>query len=403
MDKKPFTRMDQHPVPQNVTSFEFKLIGDMTLRQFGYLAAGFILGYLSFKFTLIPSLFRLPLGGFWVLFGIALAFFPLEGRPLDRWVTAFFSRVYQPTQYVWKKSATPPEILAALLTQPSQVATAKIQPSIQPRVDTTRLTDFIATLPTYPSTPYPPMRAAQQPSVVASTAHQEKPMIPRPVVQPPTQQPLEQSSKESEEKTKQLSSRIEKLQKELSNKTLSKERFMELQKELTSLITEKEALLQKLVEMRKNMDDKNQSGVVRPTEFATDQEPQQHTVKMVPQNLAQKKGIPYLTTVPNVVTGIVKTAEGEFLPNIMVTVKDKSEMPVRALKTNKLGQFASSSPLSNGIYHIEIEDLQKRFTFDVIEIALSGGVVPPLEISAKSKRDILRAQLHKELFGTQEL
>ena len=124
---------------------------------------------------------------------------------------------------------------------------------------------------------------------------------------------------------------------------------------------------------------------------------------MVPQNLAQKKGIPYLTTMPNVVTGIVKTAEGEFLPGIMVTVKDKGDMPVRALKTNKLGQFASSSPLTNGIYRIEIEDMQKRYTFDVIEIALSGGVVPPLEISAKSKRDLLRAQLHKELFGTQEL
>ncbi|EKD47460.1 MAG: hypothetical protein ACD_66C00049G0001, partial [uncultured bacterium] len=28
--------MEQHPVPQNVTGFQFKLIGDITLKQFAY-------------------------------------------------------------------------------------------------------------------------------------------------------------------------------------------------------------------------------------------------------------------------------------------------------------------------------------------------------------------------------
>ena len=41
--------MDQaHPIPQNVTSFEFKLVGDMTLRQFLYLAAGAGVAYVTF-------------------------------------------------------------------------------------------------------------------------------------------------------------------------------------------------------------------------------------------------------------------------------------------------------------------------------------------------------------------
>ena len=42
--------MDAHPIPQNVTSFQFKLVGEMTLKQFLYLATGMVIAYIFFVF-----------------------------------------------------------------------------------------------------------------------------------------------------------------------------------------------------------------------------------------------------------------------------------------------------------------------------------------------------------------
>jgi len=110
-------------------------------------------------------------------------------------------------------------------------------------------------------------------------------------------------------------------------------------------------------------------------------------------------GSPRLTTFPNVVTGIVKDSEQNLLPGVLITVKDKDGMPLRALKTNRLGQFAASTPLPNGTYLVEVEDPRLRFAFDRAQITLNGSIVPALEIFAKSQKEITRAKLEKELFG----
>ena len=51
--------MEQHPVPQNIASFEFKLIGDITLKQFAFVGLGLFAGYLATRFTLLPAM-KLP-------------------------------------------------------------------------------------------------------------------------------------------------------------------------------------------------------------------------------------------------------------------------------------------------------------------------------------------------------
>ena len=65
----------------------------------------------------------------------------------------------------------------------------------------------------------------------------------------------------------------------------------------------------------------------------------------------------------------------------MAVIYDKEGLPVRALKTNKLGQFTGSTPLPNGVYTLELE--KDNFTFDVLQIELTGQVLPPLLITAK--------------------
>lgn len=99
--------MEAHPIPQNVTSFEFHLIGDMTVKQFAFLATGSVIAffiYLVFS-SLIPYV-AWPLIGFFVLTGVAFAFLPISERPLDHWLLAYFKAITTPTQAVWKNNSS---------------------------------------------------------------------------------------------------------------------------------------------------------------------------------------------------------------------------------------------------------------------------------------------------------
>ena len=82
------------------------------------------------------------------------------------------------------------------------------------------------------------------------------------------------------------------------------------------------------------------------------------------------------------------------LPNILVEVKDKHGHPVRAFKTNQLGQFASETPLMNAAYTIEFEDTAGKNKFEAVEIEAKGEILLPIEIVSHD----LRAELRKQLF-----
>ncbi|MCE7897823.1 hypothetical protein DYH11_01265 [Candidatus Microgenomates bacterium CPR3] len=101
--------MNQHPVPQNVTQYQFRLVGDMTLKQFLELAAGLLLAVLFYSSNLL-FIFKAPLILLSVFFGIALAFFPIEDRPLDQWIINFVNAIYKPTRFTWKKTNKVPSI-----------------------------------------------------------------------------------------------------------------------------------------------------------------------------------------------------------------------------------------------------------------------------------------------------
>ncbi len=95
----------QHAVPQNIMDVEFKIIGDLTMRQFFYLLVFF--GFAYSIFTLYNGFLKWPLILFLVCAGLAFAFLPIEERSLDQWVVNSFRAIYKDTQYVWRKT---PEI-----------------------------------------------------------------------------------------------------------------------------------------------------------------------------------------------------------------------------------------------------------------------------------------------------
>ena len=55
---------------------------------------------------------------------------------------------------------------------------------------------------------------------------------------------------------------------------------------------------------------------------------------------------------------------------------------VRALRTNNAGHFLIVTPLANGVYKLFVE--KEGFKFEPIQINVTGAIIPPIAIKAKS-------------------
>lgn len=133
--------MQQHPIPQNVMSVEFQLVGNLTLRQFGYLAVGAMLTFLIYVMPLTDWL-KWPLLISVATFFAALTWLPVNDMGLDRWVVAFFRAINSPTKRIWRKD--PKEL--AIFTQ--DFSENLLRRSINPPgvSDRTKLNEYLATL-----------------------------------------------------------------------------------------------------------------------------------------------------------------------------------------------------------------------------------------------------------------
>lgn len=122
----------QHPVPRQITSFEFKLIGFMTLKQFIYLLIFFPFGYIVYRLFPIPFL-NIVAGISIAGFGAALAFIPVNDRPLDIWVKNLLRRLTSPTQYIYQKNNDTASLLKTREEEkedmPQQIFTAPSPPT----------------------------------------------------------------------------------------------------------------------------------------------------------------------------------------------------------------------------------------------------------------------------------
>jgi len=399
--------MEQHPVPQNVTTFQFRLIGDMTIKQFGYLVGGAIVAYIMFKLPL-PFFFTWPLAVLSAVSGFGLAFVPIEERPMDVWVLSFFKSIYSPTQYVWSRKPVQAPVTAPPALQQIKPAPASRKGDILQNI-------FIPTPPAGGSTPkkgafdwlsdlWTPRPKTVTPAALQTTlpARAMDFSLP-PIVKPVAS--VAQALADTQKKESVLEEKLKKLASELEGKNAAESRVLELQTQLTELLSEREKMNQEMANLRKQTAP-TQNEPTRPLApersdggRATTQMPKNPTIQIIQPGRAVKVGLPRLTTFPNIVTGIVKDKDKNLLPGVLVTVKDKDGVPLRALKTNRLGQFAASTQLPNGTYLVEIEDPRLRFTFDRAQITLNGTIVPALEIFAKTEKEITRAKLEKELFG----
>ena len=438
--------MEQHPVPQNITSFQFRLIGDMTIKQFGYLSSGIILAYISYKLPL-PFFFTWPMAVVFALLGFGFAFVPVEERPMDIWFFSFLKNVYNPTVFHWEHTEPLPEPSKSVVPPPPKIPSFSSSAVSQktPAVQSARVAPAVSkpTIPGLPPlktpVPQPPhpasvqtssfdtffsfvdnlfvtkpkalpayvVRVEPRPDFAGQYSLQSKqiPTIPTPSVtgkKTEVSQPSPLHEEKAEKHLDDLKTKLEMLQKQLTEKTMDEKRFLELQEQLTGLMTERQQMEKELIALRSKV---QSQPIPQPQQFrsagvVSSQKPNEPTVKTMNPDVATRMGLPRLTTFPNVVTGIVKDNDNNLLPGVLVTVKDKEGIPLRALKTNKLGQFAASTQLPNETYVVEVEDPRERFLFDRVQITTNGTVLPALQIVAKNKRMLEREVLEKQIFGT---
>lgn len=359
--------MENHPIPQDVTGFQFKLIGDMTIKQFVYLASGVVIGWLFLSLP-VTAFIKLPISAFFILLGISFAFLPLAGRPIDVMVANFIKSLFSPTQYIYLKTSE-----NSFLNEERDVKVSPIKQETNVNLQTppkTQLKNLGETKIEFskpePSIMYKPPSPA--PYMIT---------IEEPIDTPPEEQEEEKKAEEESPSSFDLHQKV-----------------LDLEEQLQETLAQKEQLAQQIIDLQKKLNPQNKN--LFPTSSQGPKIPAQN-IKTVPRNITKNAGSGVLTSdVPNVVTGVVTDPRGNPLSNILIEIKDKEGNPVRAFKTSALGQFASATPLSNGFYTIELEDLKAQNKFDTIELNVTGDIIMPIEIKSIDKREDLR----RSLFGT---
>lgn len=349
--------MEQHPVPQDITGFKFKLVGDMTLKQFGELAFGAIIAYLFYA-TGWPGFIKMPLTIMFGLLGFALAFLPIQERPLDLWIVNFLKAIYRPTLYVWQKGSEPVVFSSPPVVLPS-VASAPIIPPPTP----TRIS---------PTPSIEDLQELRDKKILETQGVEEKQAIilPKVTINEPKgpevvtvdslamlrdekQLADEEKKRALDEQNQNLTAQIETVKTKIQ--ALQGMDTTELQAQLANLSAQKESFFPK------------------ETPF--------EGVKIVEKSATHQATVS-LTEIPNILNGLVINEKGVPLENTILIVKDKIGNSIRALKSNQVGQFIASTPLENGTYYLEFE--RQGYTFDILEITLSGKILEPLKITAKT-------------------
>ncbi|MBI4033303.1 MAG: PrgI family protein [Candidatus Blackburnbacteria bacterium] len=324
--------MEQHAVPQHISSYEFRLVGDMTLKQFFQLAGGIVVS-LIFYASPLPGFIKWPFILLFALTGVGLAFLPFEERPLSTWFFAFIKAVYSPTQYTWKEDSaeeifsksTTPQIPVVVAPQGEKRAQEYLAKVPQTRV----LEAFEAGEKNFFGKVASLFQTATSPALFAGPFGEPEPTPPKPPMSIPVVEPV----------------KVEPIHPPMPAAPL-------------------------------------QQAVYQPQPVAPVFQPAGRIpLPGAPATFTPEAAPPAASEQPNTVVGQVLTQEGKIVEGAILEIRDSDRRPVRALKTNKVGHFLSVTPLRDGTYEIETE--KEGLTFDKVTFTASSLIIPPIQIRAK--------------------
>lgn len=334
----------EHPIPQQISSYQFRLVGDMTIKQFFLVAGGSLVAIVFYSSSLAPFI-KWPLIIISFLAGIAMAFFPLEDRPIQKWAYLFLKAIYSPTIFVWRKSG-----VKQLYFQPEpspapqkKIPEEKVKQPIKPKeeVEQSKETQKLE-------------KGEQEILTEVEKQFGQGVELPIPLeidLDKPQEEILPKRAEEERSKAQviqQTPVKIDRSEKIYQAPPPMPEETSETGSEVTPFIGEEIEGLQK-------------------AQFSQDAAP------------------PSAPSQTNIVVGQVMDAEGKILENAILEIKDSEGRPVRALKSNKLGHFMIVTPLSDGKYELITE--ADGYEFSPVEIIMKGKIVSPIAIRARAKNE----------------
>ncbi len=423
--------MENHPIPQDVTGFKFKLIGSVTIKQFLYILGGGILAGVCFILP-VSGFVKVPLAMLFGGLGAAIAFIPIEGRPMDVMLKNFLKALPAENQYIFRKKGA--EALIFEYFTPQQQAAVQVQ---QTKTTTDNDQDTRRALL------YKTLKSAYRPdekeqavltninTYLHESSHSASPSVQRvdeapkeippalQIVTPsvtiatkevkevaPSPQPVPaQNTTPDPQVVVSVAQKIQSLDMNASTKLVTPQAPVKQQTAESAATTPSPQEQQKaeIVTHVSKPQETNPLPEAAPLQAAAQAAPvatvtpgENSNVTTVTPEASLKAGFPQLPDTPNIVLGIIRDPRGKVLPNILVEIMNEQNVPVRAFKTNALGQFAAATPLPNGNYIVILEDPRKQNEFEQIQIALEGKIFNPLEIFSTDQREKLR----RELFGS---
>ncbi|KKU62563.1 MAG: Minus agglutinin [Candidatus Amesbacteria bacterium GW2011_GWA1_47_16] len=348
--------MEQHPVPQNISSYEFRLVGDMTLKQFIQLAAGIVLGVGVFRLP-IPGIIKYPTIFVLVILGIAMAFVPINNRPFTAWFTAFIKAIYSPTEFTWQPQgveAVSPEISPV---SPGISSAPAVPAPIRLGFTDTFKSMFVRRLP-----PAPEVIPVPEPA----------PSL------PPVAPPASSIAQQTETPAFIVS-------KEISQESPVKDE--------AALAASSSPAAAPVVAPEKPAEEPAKpvftmpASPVSPDEVSAKSGPAISPVSYAPPSTLPPAAPPAPSldapSIPDILLGQALDSSGQPLPGVTIEIVDAATgIPARALRTNRLGQFQIAIPLPKGSYIIQAE--KESLLFDPVTIEAKGVIIPPINLSAKT-------------------
>lgn len=366
--------MQQHPIPQHVTGYKFHLIGDMTLKQFLELAAGIVTAWIIFSSN-INFLIKWTLGPLTAFLGFALAFIPLEDRPLDQWIINFFKAIYKPTQFIFQAKPKKLAIFTQTQTKP-QADQVDLPPPHQ-------LEDYLQTLPATPASTFDQAESKYLDHIsnlfgalgVPAKKILTKKLPDTPIIKSPVK-----------------GVRVRKLMKPqmclLPHAAIYKAPVETKQASMPSKVIKASTnglganAVPKPTKIKSTPTNSGLANAKSTAKSLTDPAPAcpVNTGRMQEPTFAKDVILPQTPDKPNLLAGITLDKAGKIIGSVILEIRDSKNHPVRALKSNKLGQFFISTPLPDGIYQIQAEHSDHRFA--IMKLEAKNEVIPPLKIQA---------------------
>lgn len=452
----------QHPIPQNVMDVEFKLIGDLTVRQFSYLVVFGILILITAK-TGLPGIFKYPILLIETLAGLGFAFFPMNDITLDKWVINYINAIKNPRLRVWKHKINIPSFFTLDTTKRVQ-NTSNLPTQNQRRVN---IDDFFADQKTKaPSQNQQdfedesdlntkeqefftklgvetkntnPSEVKPSPAIHFDELESKQQFVSHTSPVTSTQTPIAISNKTKPENKIQIKVNYKDNLEEMNQ--LKDKLIKEIEKNKYKIIEGKEESFKDNIELKnlgnqivydEPLSQNTTMGTASttttpgriiteqssedapkpktPSETQTEKQKPPEEKKVAPTTKPEKsesifsnfmhslssnkaneeEQVPEVKlTIPkpkvtvsqskkNIISGTAEDKLGNLLPDCIIIIKDSDNEPVRALKTNNLGQFETATSIENAEY--KIEGIKEGYKFTPVPVSALGNNLDPVKL-----------------------